>query len=375
MALNNAGTDLGETKGHENRDMVVIDGSLLEGGGQVLRIAVALSAIRGKAVKITNIRAGRKKPGLAEQHLKGLLLVRDMCNGELENAHLGSTEIIFRPGKITSGTFSSKISTAGSVSLLMQIAVPCALFAPGPCNFNLRGGTDADMAPPIDYLKIVTSEVFAHFGAKFETQVLQRGFFPKGGGEVNVKVDNIQTCLKPIILTQPGKIISIEGSVNVGGSCPIRVGHEFKQGAESLLLEEFGCKPNISVERFNAYCPGSSFLIVGKTSTGCIFGSSVISHRSKSPAQQGEEAVAELIKFLPGQSCLDSFAQDQIILPMSLAAGTSTVVCGPLTLHTQTAIEIVKQLSSAKFEVEKISEMIFRITCTGDPPVLAMDTQ
>ncbi|XP_059473645.1 RNA 3'-terminal phosphate cyclase [Neocloeon triangulifer] len=358
------------TRISDNAKMVVIDGSILEGGGQILRISVALSAIKRIPVQIKNIRLGRKKPGLAEQHLKGIMLVRDMCNGVLQNGHVGSTEITFHPGELTSGTFTSKISTAGSIALLMQIAIPCALFAPGPCNFNLYGGTDADMAPPVDYMKLVTTELLSKFGAELETKVIKRGFFPKGGGEVHVSVQNAKEGLRPVSLTNPGVLESLTGVAIVGGSCPMKVANDMKKGAENVLLEKFSIRPNISVQQCPSFCPGSSLLVVGKSSTGCIYGVSVIGSRSRVALQQGEQVAIELAEIDPDHSCVDSYAQDQIILPMALANGTSTVICGPLTLHTQTAIEIVKQLSNAKFQIEELSEKVFKITCVGDPPAL-----
>lgn len=128
-----------------------IDGSVMEGGGQILRVSAALSCITGSPIRITKIRAGRSSPGLRPQHLSGLQLVSDLCSGSLQGASIGSTDISLTPGKIHSGTHTADTHTAGSVCLLLQVALPCALYADASSQLLLKGGTNAEMAPQIDY--------------------------------------------------------------------------------------------------------------------------------------------------------------------------------------------------------------------------------
>ncbi|GAV05568.1 hypothetical protein RvY_15674 [Ramazzottius varieornatus] len=135
-----------------------VDGSVLEGGGQILRIAVALSAITGRPLRIHKIRAGRKSPGLSNQHKEGIELVGRMCAGKLSGCAIRSQELSLTPGRISSGRFTGDSVTAGSVSLLLQVALPCALFADGPTTLRLRGGTNAELCYVLNYLdRILTS--------------------------------------------------------------------------------------------------------------------------------------------------------------------------------------------------------------------------
>eukprot|EP00064_Thunnus_orientalis_P025690 superscaffoldBa00013692_g26094 len=135
---------------------VQLDGSVMEGGGQILRVSAALSCITGSAIKVTKIRAGRSTPGLRPQHLSGLQLVSDLCSGSLQGATIGSTDISLTPGKIQSGNHTADTQTAGSVCLLLQVALPCVLYADASSQLCLKGGTNAEMAPQIDYTLKVT---------------------------------------------------------------------------------------------------------------------------------------------------------------------------------------------------------------------------
>uniref|UniRef100_H0VEA9 RNA 3'-terminal phosphate cyclase n=1 Tax=Cavia porcellus TaxID=10141 RepID=H0VEA9_CAVPO len=134
---------------------VEVDGGILEGGGQILRVSTALSCLLGLPLRVQKIRAGRSTPGLRPQHLSGLEMIRDLCDGQLEGAEIGSTEITFTPEKIKGGIHTADTKTAGSVCLLMQVSMPCVLFAAAPSELRLKGGTNAEMAPQIDYTVMV----------------------------------------------------------------------------------------------------------------------------------------------------------------------------------------------------------------------------
>ncbi|VVC99094.1 unnamed protein product [Leptidea sinapis] len=142
--------------------ILCIDGSVLEGGGQILRMSVSLSAILRIPIRVTNIRANRSKP--------------DMCKAKVKGDFIGSKEIELIPGAITGGLYEVDIGTAGSISLLLQVALPCALFADSPVTLVLRGGTNVQMAPQIDYMEHVFRKLLNHFGADFNLQIIRRGY-------------------------------------------------------------------------------------------------------------------------------------------------------------------------------------------------------
>eukprot|EP00088_Acartia_fossae_P064706 TRINITY_DN7971_c0_g2_i1.p1 TRINITY_DN7971_c0_g2~~TRINITY_DN7971_c0_g2_i1.p1 ORF type:complete len:368 (+),score=50.44 TRINITY_DN7971_c0_g2_i1:28-1131(+) len=335
-----------------------IDGSVMEGGGQIIRITGCLSALLQVPVNIVRIRAGRASPGLKAQHLTGLHLIKDICRGSLQGADFGSNQIHFRPGKINGGDFFADTQSAGAVCLLAQIALPVALFAPQPSVLNLRGGTNADMAPQIDAFTEVFLQNLKHFGPNVEYEVVKKGFFPKGGGEINLFVNPIRS-LQPIQLDNPGKLISVEGWCFCAGSLPIKVAESITRAFKEELRQADspalrGLRVNIETykEAPNAaFGNGSGIVVVAKTSTGCLLGGSALGSPKESTEETGRKAAHDLLEAIECGGCVDKYVQDQMVLFMGLAGGDSVLRTGPLTLHTETAIHITEKLTGAKFDI------------------------
>lgn len=190
--------------------MIEIDGSLLEGGGQILRISLSLSSLLKLPVRIIKIRAGRSKPGLAAQHLKGVELLTKICEARARGSHIGSTEIEFVPNSIKGGNYYADTQTAGSIALLVQIALPVVLFADCPVRLTLKGGTNAEMAPQIDFITEVFRPNLEKFGATFDFTLHKRGYFPRGGGHVEIDINPVR-IVKCVNNTNFGDISDVFG--------------------------------------------------------------------------------------------------------------------------------------------------------------------
>ncbi|KJE89346.1 RNA 3'-phosphate cyclase [Capsaspora owczarzaki ATCC 30864] len=367
----------------DNGTPFVIDGSTMEGGGQVLRNGMGFAALQGIPIHINHIRAGRSKPGLRAQHLCGIELVSNMARGHLTNASINSTSITFVPGAIAAGRFDADIGTAGATMLLVQIALPCALFAPGQVALKLTGGTNAEMAPQVDYTVQIFRPIAQRFGFALDLEIRRRGYFPRGGGEIALTVKPIKQ-LNAVTLTQRGTVTRITGRAFVAGTLQRRLAEDMAAGANELIRKHF---PGIPVDiaivqepRDIAAGNGSGILLVAHTSlNGCLIGASALGAAGQQPKALGKEAATSLIANLQHGGCVDEHLQDQLIIFMALAHGVSKIKTGPLTMHTETAIHFARQLTSALFTVTPVpaaekefpEETTFYIECVGSRHVNA----
>ncbi|GAB4823380.1 hypothetical protein N2152v2_010426 [Parachlorella kessleri] len=362
-----------------------IDGSMLEGGGQILRNAAALSAVLGKPIKVIKIRAGRNNPGLRPQHLTGLQLIETVASGRLRGGAVGSSTVTLVPGKLQCADHVGDTRTAGSCMLLAQAAMPCLLMAaPGPgeatqSQLELRGGTDAAMAPPVGYMQYVLLPTLQRrLGLQLDLQLERRGFFPKGGGVVHLSVPALPggATLPPIDLTERGEVTRISIHAFSAGCVLPTVAERLAAAAEKEVKSHLGAcgvSRRAPLEVAAVYEPperafgdGCAVVLVAETSTGCLFGSSGLGQRGVPAEEIGARAARELMDVIASGACTDEWLQDQLIIFMALAQGTSRVLTGEPSLHTRTAICVAEQLTAARFEVSPAPQGgLWTITCQG----------
>ncbi|KAJ7470403.1 RNA 3'-terminal phosphate cyclase domain-containing protein [Mycena latifolia] len=359
----------------------LIDGSILEGGGQILRNSVALAALLGKPLSIHKIRNGRKPPGLKNQHRTGIELAAEIASARVTGATNGSCELDFVPGRIAPGDYAADPVTAGAATLLLQIALPLLLFTPSPApsTLTLKGGTNGTSAPQIDYIQhIFLPFATRHFGLNVQVETRKRGYFPRGGGEVHVTVspgvDGAK--LRSASVMERGAVTRIGGIAHIAG-LPAHLGRTMADSAAKRLAEH-GFGPDASVpvsveieskreKNENTIGAGSGIVLWAELEGGGVIGGSAVGRKGTDAITVGEEAANELIKGLEAGGCVDEWLEDQIIILMALAEGTSEVRCGKdgLTLHTKTAIWVAEQLTDAKFDltVEESGHTVIR--CNG----------
>ncbi|KAG9318340.1 RNA 3'-terminal phosphate cyclase/enolpyruvate transferase [Chiua virens] len=364
-----------------------IDGSFCEGGGQLLRNAVSLSALLSKPISISNVRQNRRPPGLRKQHEAGIHLAAAICSAETQGVHVESTTVDFRPGSIQlPQTLTADTGTAGSTTLLLQVALPCLFFPPSSgipdrlptsesehthdagitCTnapvLTLLGGTNAILAPQIDYTQsILLPFLSRHLHIAPTLVVHRRGYYPKGGGVVQCTVPAIQGPLPPVVLTTRGAVTAVRGCARVGG-LPLCIAQRMAAGAHRALVAS-GPRVGIAAAQIGITAVrerdedvvggGGGVLLWAETEDGCVLGGSAVSTREKRPEVVGEEAAAELVRNLSHGGCVDEYLQDQMIIFLALAKGTSVVKVGPLTDHTRTAIHVAQLMTGAKFRIDE----------------------
>ena len=192
---------------------VDIDGSLLEGGGQIIRVTSALSAILGTPIRLNKIRAGRSKGGLGAQHAAGLRLVGQLSGASLEGDKVGSSTAVMRPSHLPAGGhFVADAETAGATMLMLQSALPCCCFGAPSTQLVLKGGTNVPFAPQLEYMQEVTLAALRRiFRLDVSISLLRRGCYPRGGGEVTVEIKSLAGPLPAFELLDRGHVVHVYG--------------------------------------------------------------------------------------------------------------------------------------------------------------------
>jgi RNA 3'-terminal phosphate cyclase (ATP) len=325
--------------------MIEIDGSWGEGGGSIVRISTALSALVSKPIHIYNIRAKRSKNGMAAQHINSVKSVGQISNAAIDGLCLGSSEFDFYPGELKSGNFHLDVKTAGSIGLILQSFMIIAPFASKSSKIQITGGTDIRWAPSIDYIKNVTLPVLEKMGYRANIDLIKRGHYPKGGGEVKAEIFPLKK-LDSINLLKP-EIDSIKG-ISHASNLPIHVAERQAASAEKIL-KKTGYDVDIEIEHSsNNSGPGSGIVLWAQGNTR--LGGSSIGKPGKYAEIVGKEAADELLNSLEKNSILDEHMADQIIPYMAIARN-SEVKVSKLSSHALTNLNVVQKFLSTEFEV------------------------
>jgi RNA 3'-terminal phosphate cyclase (ATP) len=344
-----------------------VDGSMGEGGGQVLRTSLALAAVLGVPVRVYNIRVKRSRPGLQRQHLESVKAIEEMSHGRVEGARLGSTEVTFYPGKISGGEYSFDIGTAGSITLLLQAIMPLMVAAEGEVRVRVRGGTDVPKSPPIDYYRFVLRPLLSKFNVELDVELIRRGHYPRGGGEVAVRVKR-NGALRPVDLVRAGRLIRVEGlshCVRLPAHVAIR-----QARAASEALSGLGVPVNINVEHYEGrpdphLGPGSGIVVWAITENSVLGGDS-LGEKGKPAEQVGREAAISLMRDLSTGMALDRHSSDMLLIYAVLSSGVSRLGGASLTSHASTVVELIKIMApEASISVEGRPGSPFTATVRG----------
>jgi RNA 3'-terminal phosphate cyclase (ATP) len=336
--------------------MITIDGSLGEGGGQILRTALALSLVTTEPFRITKIRAGRKKPGLLRQHLAAVEGAVAVGGAVAEGAVLSSQELVFKPGKVAPGQYEFAVGTAGSATLVLQTVLPPLLLGTGPSQLTIEGGTHNPQAPPFDFLDQAFLPILNRMGPSVTAALHRIGFYPAGGGKFTVTIRPVDK-LKPVHIPERGEI-KARSARALFSNLPAQVGErELK-----VIKAKLGwAEESLRLEQVPSNGPGNVLLLelVSEHITEVFAG---FGQRGVLAETIADAVAYEVRDYLAAGVPVGEHLADQLLIPIALAGGGSFVT-SRITQHTQTNIEIISRFLPAHFQVEKLDQGV-RVACT-----------
>ena len=337
-------------------ETVYIDGSKGEGGGQILRTSLALSCITGKALHIDNIRAARRNPGLAKQHLVCVEAARGICDAKCQGAALGSKVLDFQPGSIRSGDYHFDIGSAGSASLVIQTVLPALFLAGQPSTVTVSGGTHNPMAPPFDFLCETFLPAIAAAGFQANCRLIKPGFFPAGGGKMTISVQpRRKNTSQKIDFCGPAEQAKVYARIYTA-RLPAHIAQRQKR-----LLSESGLdlRDIEHIEVTDSAGAGNCVMVrlcgSSRTAVFTAFGM-----RGKPSQEVVGEVVAQARDFLASGAAIDHFLADQLLIYMALAK-RGCYTTNELSTHLRTNMEIIQKFLPVSFNVEHQGQM-YRIS-------------
>ncbi|VVB81965.1 RNA 3'-terminal phosphate cyclase [uncultured archaeon] len=349
--------------------MIILDGSHLEGGGQIARTALALSSLTGQPFRITNIRSGRKDPGLKAQHVHCVKALQELCNAKADGAETGSTELLFIPGKINAKNVTIDIGTAGSITLLLQaVLLPC-MFANKTHKLTLLGGTDTQWSMPIDYFANVLIPQYKRV-CGLDVKVLKRGYYPKGGGQVELTIkpevkrnefetfEDFTAALKHKAFTiEQGKLICVKGTSHASKTLEHAKVAERQASAAKQALSKLNVPIDITIEYAETLSTGSGITLWAvfarnddiDVENPIRTGADALGEQGKPAEKVGTEAAENLLKEM--NAPVDAHLADNLI-PLMALCKPSRITVSQITKHTETNIWVVEQFLGKMFKVE-----------------------
>jgi RNA 3'-terminal phosphate cyclase (ATP) len=353
------------------RRWVAIDGAHGEGGGQILRTALSLSAITGRPLRIDRIRALRRSPGLAAQHLTAVRSAAVLCGAQLSGDTLGSTSLEFVPTRaVAAGDYLFDVGlareggSAGAVMLVLQTVLLPLCRAAGPSQIELRGGTHMAWSPPFDYVRDVWLPMLARLGAEASIELRSWGWYPIGKGEVRAQIQPGPTILNSVEINEPGPLLRVRGRA-VAANLPAHIPHRMADRAQKLL-KGLGAELDIEPLQVHAACAGAGlFLTAEYANLNCGF--NALGEVGKPSEEVAEEAAEALVKHHASGAALDRHLGDQILLPLCFAGSPSHFSVEETTRHLETNAWVIERFGIARVATERAASGIGQVTVTPVP--------
>jgi RNA 3'-terminal phosphate cyclase (ATP) len=325
--------------------MIVIDGSYGEGGGQILRTALSLSMVTGKAFRIDKIRAGREKSGLLRQHLAAVLAAKEVGQADVEGATLSSTHLTFKPRSIQPGEYHFVVGTAGSGTLVLQTVLPALMIAIAPSRLVIEGGTHNMAAPPFDFVEKCFLPLIERMGPKVRVTLERYGFYPAGGGRFTVEIEP-KSKLASILIEERGESAAPVVHALVSNLNPKIALRELETAGKLLGCESEQLRV---LQTKNSTGPGNAVMVeVASENVTEIF--TAFGKLGVSAEKVARDAAEMAQQYLTSSAAVGEHLADQLLLPMALCGGGSFTTTH-ISQHAETNMDVIARFLPVKFSV------------------------
>lgn len=328
--------------------MLEIDSSRGEGGGQMVRTSVALSAVTGITSHLTRIRENRPTNGLSKQHCAAISAVAEMTGSQVEGNFTGSSELVFRPGNEQNNHIELNIGTAGSITLVLQAILLTALNHRETLTVDIRGGTNVLWAPPIDSYQQILFPLMARMGVHANVEIKERGFYPRGGGHVIATHKPISRIL-PMNLDDRGELISVRG-ICFTQNLSDRISKEIVRSCKHVMKPFADAE--IEIQTTQGDSRGAGISLVADFENGKL-GSNGLTTREYSAEKTGEDAAKDLIQEMQSGASLDIHTADQLLPYMAMADKKSSFKVSNISRHLLSQMDTLETFLNVKFGVER----------------------
>ncbi|MEK6852810.1 MAG: RNA 3'-terminal phosphate cyclase [Nanoarchaeota archaeon] len=329
--------------------MIEIDGSYGEGGGSIVRLAVAFSAVTGKSCRIFNIRSGREKVGLQPQHLTAVKAAAEISNAKVKGLVLGSREIEFYPSSIRGGRYDFDVGTAGATTLVMQALMIPAYHSEKALEARIKGGTIVRWSPTIGYLQNVTLPLLRKLNYNADVEIAKHGFYPRGGGLIGAKI--WPSKLKAYNFAERGKLKDVVVEVTSSQKLKERKVAERMVEAIQEDLEEKMKMPITKINYVNTLSDGVGIDIYAIYEHS-ILGANALGEIKKKAEDVATEALRKILSLHESKATLDEHMADQILPYLALASGNSRIKVAQVTRHAETNIWLLQKFINWDFSVK-----------------------
>ncbi len=340
--------------------MLSIDGSYGEGGGQIIRSALALSLVTGKPFRVYNVRARREKPGLQRQHLTAVLSAAEIGQAQVDGAQVGSREFTFVPKRSPEpGEYRFSVGTAGSTMLVLQAVLPALMLAREPSLLTFEGGTHNVHAPPFEFIQKTFLPLVCRTGPDISIELVRYGFYPPGGGRFNVFIEPAGD-LRRLDLLERGAILAQRARALVV-NIPAHIGER----ELAVISNQLGWTPDqLQLETSSEAISGGNVLTIEIESESLTEVFTGVGERGVRAEQIASRVVSEARAYLESGAPVGEHLADQLLIPMALAGGGSYTTVTP-TPHTTTNIEVVKKFLPVDITTTQLTEDVWKIEVFG----------